>query len=238
MRIVHWNILHGGGSRRMPEITLSLLEHRPDVIVITEYRTTIGGQIRGVLADHGLASQFCTDPAKGKNGVLIASRRSGERIATPRDLPEALHTRWLDVRLPAAGGDVSITGVHVPDDSRPTAKAAFWRRMVDLATNRASERHLFIGDFNTGRHRLDESGATFGCTSLLGAVCTLGYVDAFRHFEPERREWSWRRPRPDRATSGESGTFAPSQAGFRIDTALVSGKCTESTQKTAIFWSA
>lgn len=222
MRILHWNILHGGGSRRMPAIVLSLLEHKPDVVVLTEYRVTIGGQMRGVLADHGLVHQLCTEPAKGKNGVLIASRWSLRRIDPPSQLPAGLHVRWLDAVLGTTEGELLLTGVHIPDDSRPSPKAAFWRQMVAVAEQRCAQRHVFIGDFNTGRHRLDETGATFGCTGLLGAVCTLGYADAFRHFSPDRREWTWLHPGVNRAKPANTGTFAPSSPGFRIDSALVS----------------
>lgn len=223
MRILHWNILHGGGSRRMPEIVLSLLAHRPDIVVLTEYRVTIGGQIRGVLGDHGLVHQLCTDPPKGKNGVVIASRWPLLRVPTPELLPAPLHVRWLDAQIAAGDGEFFLTGVHIPDDSRPSPKAAFWRQMLVMAEQRCAQRHLFIGDFNTGRHRIDEAGASFGCTSLLGAVCTLGYADAFRHFHPERREWTWLPPPGDRATPANTGTFAPPSSGFRIDSALVSG---------------
>lgn len=226
MRILHWNILHGGGSRRMPEIVLALLAHKPDVVVLTEYRITIGGQIRGVLGDHGLSHQLSSDPPKGKNGIVIASRSPLRHVSTPADLPAALHPRWLDAAIAIDGaetGELLLTGVHIPDDSRPSPKAAFWRQMLTLAEKRCAQLHLFIGDFNTGRHRLDEAGATFGCTGLLGAVCTLGYADAFRHFHPERREWTWLPPTGDRAKPANTGTFAPPMAGFRIDSALVSG---------------
>jgi hypothetical protein len=62
MRILAWNILHGGSGRRLPEIVLALLGHRPDVVVLSEFRARLGGQIRGILADHGLSHQAATPP--------------------------------------------------------------------------------------------------------------------------------------------------------------------------------
>src|SRR5438045_4049374 len=73
-KLLTWNLRHGGGSRRTPAIALSLLEHRADIVVLTEFRRTTGGQIAGVLFDHGLRFQHSTDPAQGTNGLLIASR--------------------------------------------------------------------------------------------------------------------------------------------------------------------
>jgi hypothetical protein len=43
MRLLTWNLRHGGGARRMPWITLSLLEHKADVVVLTEFRRHVGG---------------------------------------------------------------------------------------------------------------------------------------------------------------------------------------------------
>lgn len=216
LRLIHWNILHGGGSRRMPEILLNLLEHRPDLILLSEYRTTIGGQIRGVLADHGLLNQETSLPAPGKNGLLWASRFPLVRSDQPAPKAHGLGSRWLDVVLKEQG--LQLTGVHIPDDSRPTARAACWQSMVASARLNSDRAHLFVGDFNTGRHGLDEEGRTFTCTSQLGAVCTLGYVDAFRVFAPEKREWTWIAPGRPRVKPA----FPALSGGFRLDSALVS----------------
>jgi len=40
--LMAWNILHGGGRRRIPEIVLTLLDGAGDVIVINEYRSHVG----------------------------------------------------------------------------------------------------------------------------------------------------------------------------------------------------
>lgn len=216
LRILHWNILHGGGSRRMPEIVLVLLSHKPDLILLSEYRTTIGGQIRGILADHGLEHQQTSLPARHKNGLMWASRFVLDRAEQPGPTAHGLSSRWLDVRV--AGHDLHLTGVHIPDDSRPTARAVCWQWMVASAKLNREKSHIFIGDFNTGRHGLDEAGRTFTCTSQLGAVCTLGYVDAFRVFAPNKREWTWHAP----AGSHVKPANTASSSGFRLDTALVS----------------
>ncbi len=216
LRLLHWNILHGGGSRRMPHIVLALLEHKPDVVLLSEYRTTIGGQIRGILADHGLLHQATTAPARHKNGLLLASNRELKSPPKPADPPAGQQSRWLDVAI--ADEDILLTGVHVPDDSRASARAAFWLGMVELARARADCAHLFFGDFNTGRHHADEQGATFTCTRHLGTVCSLGYADAYRVFEPSAREWTWLAPGGSRAKPEKTGV----SSGFRIDSALVS----------------
>lgn len=216
IRIIHWNILHGGGSRRMPEIILALLTQKPDLILLSEYRTTIGGQIRGVLADHGLEFQHSSLPARHKNGLLWASRFPLGVPENPSPTTHGLSSRWLEVIV--EGQDLQLTGLHIPDDSRPTARAVCWRAIVAHAHKHQGNPHIFVGDFNTGRHGLDEEGRTFTCTSQLGAVCTLGYVDAFRVFAPGVREWTWKAPIGSRARPANTAL----SGGFRLDSALVS----------------
>lgn len=211
MKLLAWNILHGGGSKRMPHIVLSLLEHDADVIVITEYRTTIGGQIRGVLADHGWRHQRCTDPGRGQNGVLLASRH---QLRDPTDSPEFAHNscrrRWIDAEIPDL--DLIVAGVHVPCESRDSTRSAFLKGVIDTARRRVARPFVVIGDFNLGRHRLDETGSTFQNTAMLGKLATLGYIDVWRHLQPDGREYSW---------------YSHEGAGFRIDHAFVAPNLTD-----------
>ena len=89
VRFLTWNLLHGGSARRMPEITLHLLDHGPDVAVLTEFRSSIGGQVAGVLADAGLVHQHRSPSAPDRNGILIAaSLASAVVVARSSALPE------------------------------------------------------------------------------------------------------------------------------------------------------
>jgi len=178
------------------------------VVVLSEYRPRLGGQIRGVLGDHGLAHQAATPTPAGSNGLLIASRPPlSVRADGPTEHPAARRPcwrdRWLEVRLPG----LTLAGVHVPDDGRPTDRAAYWQSLLAFARARRDEAALLIGDFNTGRHRADEEGATFSCTAQLGALWTLGYRDAWRELNPDARESTW---------------VSPVGGGFRIDAAHLS----------------
>lgn len=193
LRLLTWNILHGGGSARLPEIVLALISHAPDVVVLTEYRTTTGGQIRGVLADHGWEHQACSDPPGRRNGVLLASRFPITPEPPRQDCP--VPERWVRavVRPPgcSVGAAVRVVGVHIPDDSRPRERREAWKHLVDEARTRRDEPVVVLGDLNTGRHYLDEEEATFSCTQRLGELATLGYVDAWRAMHPQRREFTW-----------------------------------------------
>jgi exonuclease III len=208
LKVMAWNILHGGGAARMPLIALSLVEHDADVIVLTEFRTHVGGQIRSVLADHGWVHQRCTDPGKNKNGVLLASRLPLEdpAEAAPSVFSAGICARrWLEAFIPSV--EVGIAGIHVPCEGRDSTRAAFLRGVIEVARRRSERSFMLVGDFNLGRHYLDEEGASFANTPMLGMLATLGYIDAWRHRRPQGREYSW---------------FSHEGAGFRIDHALLS----------------
>lgn len=206
--LLAWNILHGG-SRRTAAIALRLLDHSADVIVLSEFRSTMGGQLRALLAEHGWEHQICSDPARGRNGMLIASRVPLVRGVDP---PPEFCGRFLHVRVDGAGVPLHVLAVHAPDSfdqspSRVTRQAAFWRFVLDVSRPLAGGHALVLGDFNTGRHRADEAGRTFRCTALLGQLCTDGYTDAWRHQNPGVRDFTW---------------FSHTGGGFRIDAAYAS----------------
>jgi exodeoxyribonuclease-3 len=210
VRFLAWNILHGGGAFRLPEIILSVVRHRPDVVVLTEFRAARGSQIRAVLADHGLCHQASSHGGDGSgNGVLIASRLS--LAMAVQTGPCGSEGRWLEVGIPEHS--LHVVGVHVPDDTRRSEKSAFWQRLVALGRSRLVENCLILGDFNTGRRHQDgptsQMGAaqTTGCEALLGSLLSLGFVDAWRRLNPDGREPSW---------------VSPAGEGRRIDAAYLS----------------
>lgn len=204
IKLFAWNILHGGGPKRVPEIALAVLGHAPDVVVLTEFRVARGGQIRAVLADHGLSHQMCTTTGARDNGILAAA--NSPIVARPDRWDRAAGKgRWLDCSLPRLG--LNVSGVHIPDDSKAAEKAMYWKFLIRLARERAMENWVVLGDFNSGRHGADEPGATFTCTQLLGQFTTLGFLDAWRSLHPRSREASW---------------VSHKGAGFRIDSAFLS----------------
>jgi len=221
VRLLTWNILHGGGPERLPRIALALLDWAPDVITLTEFRAARGGSLRAVLADHGWEHQAVSgghdpdsDPAPpSPNRVLIASRRPIDAVDAHPGLPPALRRRILTARLrsgPRSG--LEVTAVHVPEAARSdraglVAKTAVWHELLRAARARRDADHVILGDLNTGRHRLDEAGASFSCTALLGRLASLGYADAWRTLHGAARQGSW---------------FSPAGGAFRIDHALVS----------------
>lgn len=194
----------------MPEIALSLLEQRADVVAVLEYRSAMGGALRGVLHDHGLVHQVCSveDGAgaraglgtsdRARNGVLVAGRGALRREPaaagrTPGDrtaLERVVHVTLCDGTL--------VTAAHVPDAG--TRAAAGWSE-VAAAAARASGGgagaaggvpHVVIGDFNAWREGRDSESGRARRHVGLGRLAALGYVDAWRLVHPGARAVSWR----------------------------------------------
>ena len=195
MRVVAWNILHGGGPSRLPEIALDVLDARPDLVVLSEFRPGRGGQLRAVLADQGLSHQTCSGESPTRNAILLASRWP---IGTA-EVGGALTTQ-LKPRLHAAvvehpTGPVEVLGLHIPDDSNPSGKAHVWQAVLDYAKPRAAGRTVIAGDTNSGRHGTDDPAGRLGCVTALGKLAMMGYADAWRAKHPESRDNSWSGPR-------------------------------------------
>ncbi|MCC6968793.1 MAG: endonuclease/exonuclease/phosphatase family protein [Phycisphaerales bacterium] len=201
MRFLAWNILHGGGPARMPEIAHAIAAHRPDVVALSEVRRTTGGQIAGALADTGLSHWSWTDPPAGVNGVLIAARTPFDTLRFP---PPASQ-RLLAARFAAL--DLNLIAAHVPPDPG-SERAHAWKSLLDYAKSRQLERTLVLGDLNAGRdgdlHALKLDGQ-----ESLGKLWTWGFRDLFRKENTGQPEFSWLTP--DR------------QGGGRIDHAIATG---------------
>lgn len=189
VRLVTWNILHGGGPVRTPEIALALHDLAPDVVALCEFRAARGSQIRGVLAGAGLTHQVSACRGDG-NGVLLAARWA---LEPSQPCPAGFEGRWLGARCPALG--VTLCAVHAPDETDRPRQAAFWASLIDLARHvenspdAGDSALIVLGDANLGRRGQD--GETFRAEPLLGAFLTLGMRDAWRWANPDAREASW-----------------------------------------------
>lgn len=177
MRLLAWNIQHGGGPSRFPRIVLALLEAQADVVALCEYRARRGGQLRALLSDHGYICQHGSDAAPTDNAVLLASRFP----MTPGpdlDLAPHLRRRWATAIVQSPVVPVAVAMVHVPDDTRPSDKAAFWQALCAYAKLHQDRPTVILGDFNTARREDIRSGFRTRCDAMIGQLAAFGYADA------------------------------------------------------------
>lgn len=181
-RVLAWNIRHGGGAS-LGGIIDALARHDADIVVLCEYRRTTGPALRAGLASLGYRYATAVEPPPGRNGVLIAARRPlRQRGAFSARVPEP--HRMLDVDV--AG--LRLTGVYMPNLLR---KVPYWDAVLRAAVRRRERPALFVGDFNTTRHYLDEAGAMCLTSAYMDQIERAGFRDVFRHRHPEAREFSW-----------------------------------------------
>lgn len=214
MKLIAWNIQHGGGSR-IEGICSALAAHDPDVIALSEFRVKPGKRIVELLGEAGWPYSAGSDPTGSDNGICVLSRNPLQRSVLTQ-APKENVTRWLNIDLPGHG--LGFAAVHVltsvPRSSeRPgVAKTRFWDAILRSALDRQAEPFMFIGDFNTGRHRQDELGKTFVCAEHFGRLTASGWIDAWRHFNGPGLEATWY----SRFRGGSQGN------PFRLDHAFVS----------------
>ncbi len=208
MRILVWNVMHGGG-RRVGKIAARIARGRPDVVILSEFRDTPPSRaLAARIAEMGLCAQVrTTAPDKpAVNALLLAARWPLRRLGW-RGAPAPAERRLL-ARV-CAPAPLTIAAVHVPNRASGI-KYPFLDALRDMAGRRRGGDALMAGDYNTGRIGADESVRCFNRTEddFMASMERAGWVDAYRHVHGQRRAYTWQAP-------GGGGRF-------RLDHAFVS----------------
>ncbi len=153
VRVVAWNLRHGGGNTRTPEQALFLQSLAPDVVALSEVREARGSQLRSMLADAGLTNWIEPKAASTRNHVVIASRFALTAIAK-----DTWRERFVAASIEQFG--IAVFSVHVPDENNETARAEVWQLVVEQARSVRDSRAIIAGDFNTQRTGVKASAKT------------------------------------------------------------------------------
>lgn len=203
MRLLTWNIRHGGNAKRFEDLVQAIQAHDADIIVLTEFRRKSDIPLETELRELGWTWVATTNPPAGTNGILIASRFEMQCVSHDPVAP-CPPERWLEVRFPSL--DLAVSGIHIPGAGDKWDKLSYWRQLVTIANARASGHHVLVGDFNTGR-KIDAEGTPFKYAEYMDELEAQGWVDAFRVQNPEAREFTW---------------YSTAGNGFRLDYAYLS----------------
>jgi exonuclease III len=199
MRLFAWNIRHGGGQR-LPFIHDAVAAHAPDLLVLCEYRSTTGPILRAGLRKIGYRFFSELEPPRGRNGVLIAARQPLQPARVLSHRVEEPY-RILQTELP---NGIQVIGVYMPNLLR---KVPYWEAVLRAARRRRRGKTIFVGDFNTTRHFVDEAGDLCMTSQYMDFIEQAGFRDAWRDRNPAAREFSW---------------FSHRGNGFRLDHAFLS----------------
>ncbi len=96
-------------------------------------------------------------------------------------------------------GGVDVFGFYFPLGD---PKDVYWDWVLANADELRDRNVILMGDFNTGKMRVDEAGESFGCQEKHEALEGLGFVDLWRAMYPKGRDYTW---------------YSSAGNGFRLD---------------------
>ncbi len=194
MKIMTFNIRHGGGTRGKL-ILESVLRHSPDTVVFTEYRENRNGLLlRNALAEKGYMTFSSSSIQPKENAVAIASKAPCVTSTFPLELEKHSQRAIL-----ASFENISILGVYFAQNQ---AKRPLFDFINVRSKDLLGRNGMIIGDFNTGKHYLDESKKTFHCVTEFEQLENNSLIDSWRSRHPDTMEYSW---------------YSSAGNGFRID---------------------
>ena len=181
--IITWNLRHGGGNR-VEKIIDTLQQHsNATTIVLTEFRNNDNApKMQTALADLGFIHQYTTTADAKKNSVLIASKEKYSSKTFP-ELGD--HSQRV---IKVSNNDYSLYGCYFPGND--DKKYVFDFLLKEIKSN-PTEKIIITGDINTGKHFIDEKGATFFHADYLDKIENENLYDAWRHIHNDKKEFTW-----------------------------------------------
>jgi exodeoxyribonuclease III len=183
MKLVSLNIQHGGRTR-VDLLLERILQHEPEVVVLTEFHQEESGRkITAGLAKAGFKCATTQGVTPKTNTVLIAGKLPFSIVPLeglePKDNERALLARFEGF---------SVLGVYF---AQKEAKRSLFDFIRLQGIGLLGDRGLVTGDFNTGRAFLDEEGRSFDCIDCFEELEHSGLVDSWRSRHPEVKEYTW-----------------------------------------------
>lgn len=201
MRLVTWNVNSLGA--RMPRVLELLAEVRPDVVALQETKCASAAFPHLELLAEGYTA---VEHSAGRwAGVALLVRDGLEVSDAGRGLAGEVapdEARYVEATIDG----ITVASVYVvngrsPDDPMFAAKLAFLDALGARARQLASRGPaLIVGDFNVAPTDRDvwDPAAFVGGTHVtdeertrVEAVLGAGFVDAYRHLEPDEPGFTW-----------------------------------------------
>jgi exodeoxyribonuclease-3 len=200
MRIVSWNVNGLRAVHRNGHWQPFLKAVKPDIICLQETKAS-PEQLPDELRETGGYSSFFSSSQlkKGYSGVAIYSKIEPLSVIYGLGIPEFdLEGRLIGAEYP----DFWLLNVYFPNGGRSEERLDYKLRYYDafLAfadTLRKSKPVIFCGDVNTAHEEIDlarpkenqmNSGFLEEERAWIDEVVNMGYVDIFRHLNPNKKE--------------------------------------------------
>jgi exodeoxyribonuclease-3 len=205
LRIVSWNV---NGLRACARKGFSrwLSRARAEIVALQEVRALPEELPPALRSPRHWHVHYAPAERRGYSGVGLFSRRPADRVAT--SLGEARFDAEGRLQIARFGRLVVVNGYFpkgsgpARDNSRVPYKLDFYRALFERVQRirRGGYRVLVMGDLNTAHREIDlarprqnvgNSGFLPAERAELDRWIEAGWVDTFRHFEPEGGHYTW-----------------------------------------------
>ncbi|MFZ4480999.1 MAG: exodeoxyribonuclease III [Rhodoferax sp.] len=192
MRIATQNLNWGGeptapgcdGEPRLQRLVPWLSKIDADILVLTEFKSgALEDELKALLADAGYPYLLSHPQDPFKLGTAIASRQPSSVAELPIQSTSEL---WRSIGVCVDG--VDVFGFYFP---LKEPKQLYWDWLLANAEKLRDRNVVLLGDFNTGKTRVDEAGETFDCQDKHEALEEMGFIDTWRAANPTGREYTW-----------------------------------------------
>jgi len=225
MRVISVN-LNGIRSAHNKGFYRWLARQKADFVCIQETKAQPEQLSDDILKPKNWFTNFESAEKKGYSGVAIFSRVKPNKVIHGLGNPEIDNEgRYLQIDI----GDLSLVSVYFPSGSSGDVRQDVKFRFMDLfdkklkAVKKQNRKYIFCGDWNIAHKEIDiknwkgnkkNSGFLPEERAWLDRVFgTLGYVDAFREYDPRSEQYTW--------WSNRGNAYA-NNVGWRIDYQVVS----------------
>lgn len=221
MRIISWNIQHGGGLRAAAIIE-QIQNWSPDIVALSEFRATAASKsMAAALHDSGFLHQETTTDIENptKNGLMIASKYPFKVHPVEGLLHE--QSRWLHVEVDQLH-PMHLIKMHVPNRDSGI-KYDIHNEVVKQFEQLNSTCAIAFGDTNTGVPDYDEEAKFFNRKEgqWCNDIRNVGWSDVWRKRNPQTKEYTW---------------YTHQGVGFRLDQLFASSKGEELVKSVHYDW--
>lgn len=226
MRIITANV-NGIRSAANKGFFKWLEQQNADVVCLQEVRASHEQLTDKIFHPDGYETYFYCAEKKGYSGVAIYARAKPDKIIKGLgwDIADT-EGRYIELCF----GDLSVASIYLPSGSsgeeRQQVKLAFLDKYMQILSDQFKHprQYILCGDWNIAHKNIDlknwrnnqnTSGFRPEERAWLDQLFeTVGFVDAYRHFHPDKEQYTWWSQRAPRARENN--------VGWRIDYQIIS----------------
>lgn len=199
IKICSWNV-NGFRAACSKDFYKFLKDEQPDILCLQETKLNSDSHFANIfLHNYNVVTNHAE--RKGYAGTAILS--TPKSIAEEKNIAiERFDKEGRFIKLDF--GNLSIINVYMPHGRRDKKDIAYkiksYKKLINYIGNTSTENIILIGDFNVAhdiidlanyKHNNNNTMFTLQERSLLDKIIGKGYIDVFRYFHPEERQYTW-----------------------------------------------